>query len=614
MDTNSLIRNFHLQGQWTFLVGHRGVGKSSHLRNAFPKGLCLRQKLPVAGFEAEHADASRAEASMANASRRLHLDLDEEMCKQNSCTVGDLFAKGEKYFRELEKQTLLSLCQQLDAPDVRVIVAVGAGYEGEFPQNANVLWLRRRTDSAGRIFTDRPRLNAHKSPLAEYQERFAIREQRYSRCATSQLVLREGQSHVNQLADIKNVGGFTTLRPWNFANIEDLLAFGMSRIELRDDLLTSDEILEACRKIPAHQLLLSFRRNLSSSEKLFRSLPPEVAAAIDIDWPIEWDPCVFAMPTIASLHGSFADWQKLRAKLARSHAHQKVAIQIENWQQLRDLHAWYQEDPEQRSFLPISKTGRWLWYRQIHSQMAVQFWQQGLNEIADQPTLLERYAAQNLKNFAAILGSPVAHSWTPTFHEEFFKNKNAAVVAIDMTTDEFNTENLNFLSQLGMQWAAVTSPLKLKAAELVSELSPEAKELSSVNTLKLVNKQWIGHNTDYVGLQKLLVDVKTTSKIAVWGGGGVLALVRKVLPHAEHWTATQGAPENEHEYDYLIWASGWFEKLKFPPQQWTIKHIIDLNYAENSPGRELAVTRKIPYTSGEAMFFAQGFAQQEFWL
>ncbi|MGK4456096.1 hypothetical protein ACSLVO_30545, partial [Klebsiella pneumoniae] len=67
--------------------------------------------------------------------------------------------------------------------------------------------------------------------------------------------------------------------------------------------------------------------------------------------------------------------------------------------------------------------------------------------------------------------------------QDFFAAKGAMTYAIRLTRDEASSEVLGFLRELGLRWAAVTSPLKEFAYEVCSGLSDRAEELKAVNTL-----------------------------------------------------------------------------------------------------------------------------------
>jgi shikimate 5-dehydrogenase len=51
-----------------------------------------------------------------------------------------------------------------------------------------------------------------------------------------------------------------------------------------------------------------------------------------------------------------------------------------------------------------------------------------------------------------------------------------------------------------------------------------------------------------------------------------------------------------------------------PPKQWKPSILVDLNYTEDSPGREYALQVGAEYVSGLRMFQVQAEKQREFWL
>ncbi|MEZ4872971.1 MAG: hypothetical protein R2827_12195 [Bdellovibrionales bacterium] len=64
--------------------------------------------------------------------------------------------------------------------------------------------------------------------------------------------------------------------------------------------------------------------------------------------------------------------------------------------------------------------------------------------ILDQPNFFQHYIYSVLPfqdSFVMVLGDPVGHSWTPSFHYRYFADRNFAVVAISMERDGMDTGN-----------------------------------------------------------------------------------------------------------------------------------------------------------------------------
>jgi shikimate 5-dehydrogenase len=63
----------------------------------------------------------------------------------------------------------------------------------------------------------------------------------------------------------------------------------------------------------------------------------------------------------------------------------------------------------------------------------------------------------------------------------------------------------------------------------------------------------------------------------------------------------------------LIWAVGRSRAHRAPPAHLRPGLVLDLNYADDSPGLEYAATHGLAYQSGLGMFKLQAQAQRDFW-
>ena len=185
------------------------------------------------------------------------------------------------------------------------------------------------------------------------------------------------------------------------------------------------------------------------------------------------------------------------------------------------------------------------------------------------------------------------------------------------------------LENLGLEAAAVTSPLKTKAFRWTQNQSPIVQELESANTLKQKDQKWSSHNTDLDGFRFLFSQITgDTHSVAVWGGGGTLPVILKICPHAICYSARTGELKMEYGDQQkwsrdeiatmqlegprvLIWAAA--PDAQLPPQDWRPEFILDLNYREDSLAREYALQVNAQYIVGLGMFKEQARAQREFW-
>lgn len=594
----------------TLLIGHRGTGKTA-LLNRIKKYL-----------KSDNTD---------------FIDLDMYIETEEGQTIDQLFTQGESYFRKLEKKHFLKITQQYTELKKDLYLVTGAGFHiDSLPKEVHVLWVTRPSDTKGRIFLNRPRLNQESTPIEEYLERYPERQNRYCELSDEVLTLTEGYLKENKpesqffTNQIQNMNGALTLLPENFKRpstwnyfISRRLSWGISLFELRDDILSEKQIQMALQSIPKEKILLSFR--CSPASPLFLKL---VQDQYQWDWALELgsppDRSQNLPPTIVSAHEyqeneNLQDFFK-RLELNQSCSVLKAAPFIKSWSELLQGHQWHLSDPKRNVFLPRSEKGRWQWYRLwMKPHLLLNFFKEGSGSSEDQPYLLDwlRFDFQ-AKNFAAILGDPVTHSWTPAEQEGYFKEKNQPVLRISVQREE--SEAWRVLPQLGLTHAAVTSPLKTIAADISQNKSPEALRYQSVNTLywNSQKQQWWGHNTDALGVQELLKkNPNVDTSIALWGGGGTLPLLQD-HPNIKSYSARTGqlreaSMDSRSSPEVLIWATPYFKNMKWPPSQWKPKTVIDLNYNEDSPGREYALKQQCPYLSGATMFYKQAEEQRKFW-
>lgn len=645
------------------LIGHRGVGKTSLL--------------------------TRIESAYQSAGRGIRvIDLDREIETRSAQSVSDLFKKGEVAFRELEISTLKSIESEIAAVTDDVYVSLGAGFQlAALASTWTALWVRRVTDEAGRIFTDRPRLETSGSALDEYKLRYQKRTPLYAARADEVLFLDEGIeetengtrdfdasereyfletfpsiSRVGESLDSRKRGiaGALTLQPENFNEqfevwVRERVFWGVRWIELRDDLLSEEQIARVLKTIPLDKILLSFRK----PERENASRETVVSSGVAFDWPVERAACTFAKPRYLSLHARESTLEAAFAKMEAAlkpfvpkvrtdgvaeplgGTELKAALPIHDFNELMIAHRWQQSDPKRRIVLPMSPDGRWSWYRLLQADsFSLNFFRESGGSAADQPTLLQWVRRQKTlgrqmdlakrRNFAAVLGDPVAHSRTPMEQAEFFYARAQSVFAVRVTEDEWRAGAPEILAQLGLKAAAVTAPLKRLAYEsLVSSrrvgkgvtepIDATAAKLKSVNTLVFDEDGIIdGTNTDLIGLHEAakLNGLLEAQPTAVWGGGGTLDVIEAVFPHAQFYSVRTALPRDESttlEPEIVIWAANLKSREPSPPASWKPRVVLDLNYSDSSLAREYAVSSGALYLSGLSMFRAQAQAQREFW-
>lgn len=598
----------------TAIVGHRGTGKTELLQRL---GFYLRDS----GFE--------------------FLDLDALIENKANKGIREIFMEhGEEYFRELERQLFLEAIQNSDR---NAYIVLGAGFNLELiPDSIRVLWVKRVTDLDGRIFLDRPRLDKDLSPIEEFKQRAAPREQKYQYRYDDIYLMPEGSfesrfkaQEVEKRILLEGLDlelAVETVLPEKFHSLQRLSIYTrklnssqLGYLEFRDDLLSVEQMREILGLLPQQRFILSFRTQQTNFEEYLETISDLTDKASLIDWPVELgSPDLFFAKfpkekMILSVHDSalVTFWEKFRD----TGVHLKFATEISNFKDLIAGHRWQIADPHHRSFLPRSSSGQWQWYRLYQKgKQLLNFVKDAQGSAFDQPSYWQwMMTPKNFANFAAVLGSPVRHSYSPLEHSDYFCKMNMPFFAVDMGSDDFS-ESLNFLNELGLTHACVTSPYKEVAAKL-----SRTSGFKAVNTLywNALEKFWVGTSTDLLGFQELVEGWESLTlsqqDIAIWGGGGVLEMLETVFPHARYYEARTGKNRRpdlgqiEDSPVLVIWAAPRTDQTLFPPVEWAPTMIYDLNYKEDSMGKDYAQWCGANYQSGLVMFKGQARYQRKFW-
>lgn len=106
---------------------------------------------------------------------------------------------------------------------------------------------------------------------------------------------------------------------------------------------------------------------------------------------------------------------------------------------------------------------------------------------------------------AGIVGWPVEHSLSPAIHNAAFAAAGLdwAYVPLPVAPDGL-AEALAGLAPLGFRGVNVTMPHKTETAELLEQLSEDARLLRAVNTIVVRGDVLEGHNTDAPGFGRFL--------------------------------------------------------------------------------------------------------------
>lgn len=121
---------------------------------------------------------------------------------------------------------------------------------------------------------------------------------------------------------------------------------------------------------------------------------------------------------------------------------------------------------------------------------------------------------------AAVLGKPIAHSFSPVLHGAAF-----AALGLDWSYEriECDADALpGLVGGLGLEWVglSVTMPGKFAALDFAGERTERAVTVGSANTLVRTESGWLADCTDVDGAEGLLAECGATGESAVVVGAG----------------------------------------------------------------------------------------------
>tara|TARA_A100000164_G_scaffold309084_1_gene286371 strand:- start:1001 stop:1792 length:792 start_codon:yes stop_codon:yes gene_type:complete len=128
-----------------------------------------------------------------------------------------------------------------------------------------------------------------------------------------------------------------------------------------------------------------------------------------------------------------------------------------------------------------------------------------------------------------VIGNPIDHSLSPRLHNYWLEKNNINGTYEKKKINEEEVKDIisevrnNKISGLN-----VTIPYKKIVIPYLDELSSEAKESQSVNTISKKNDKIIGHNTDISGFELAIRSINfdtKNKKIFILGAGGVVSSI-----------------------------------------------------------------------------------------
>jgi len=128
-----------------------------------------------------------------------------------------------------------------------------------------------------------------------------------------------------------------------------------------------------------------------------------------------------------------------------------------------------------------------------------------------------------------VIGNPIEHSLSPKLHNYWFKKNNIkAFYDKQLLNEEDIKKIIEKVKKEEILGINVTIPFKKTVIPFMEELTPEANESQSVNTIYKKNNKIIGHNTDIAGFELAIRHFKYEAKdkkVFVLGAGGVVSSI-----------------------------------------------------------------------------------------
>ena len=120
----------------------------------------------------------------------------------------------------------------------------------------------------------------------------------------------------------------------------------------------------------------------------------------------------------------------------------------------------------------------------------------------------------------AVIGNPISHSKSPDLFEEFFEQDK-----IKGVYEKIELKHISEFELLKTHYDGfnVTSPFKQSIISLLDHLSAAARLIGAVNTVYKKNEQWVGDNTDHLGIVQSIeqeVNLSNINQCIILGAGG----------------------------------------------------------------------------------------------
>ena len=145
---------------------------------------------------------------------------------------------------------------------------------------------------------------------------------------------------------------------------------------------------------------------------------------------------------------------------------------------------------------------------------------------------MEITEAKVVEGFLCLIGDPVSHSLSPAIYNGFFKEEgiNALYFALKVKKEDLKRV-IRLFRRLEIVGFNITMPHKLSITRLLDRVDPLAESIRAVNTVVVKDGEFIGYNTDALGLRAILQDwnFSRAQRALLVGAGGYARAVAHVI-------------------------------------------------------------------------------------
>lgn len=139
-----------------------------------------------------------------------------------------------------------------------------------------------------------------------------------------------------------------------------------------------------------------------------------------------------------------------------------------------------------------------------------------------------------MENLYGLIGEKLGHSISPEIHNKIFEKTNYKGRYYIFEIEKENLANaFKGFKLLKIGGLNVTIPYKTTVMSLMDYISPEAKEIGAINTIRFKDGKCLGYNTDYYGfgymLDKAGVDPKGMNAYVLGAGGATKAIIKYLV-------------------------------------------------------------------------------------